>query len=77
MELSNGDSISANLPGDQLFQNASGSVTGALQDLYTALTTGTNIPASLTEVQNALNQVNQQRVFYGNNLNQINLSDHF
>ena len=77
VELSNGDSISANLPGDQLFQNASGSVTGALQDLYTALTTGANIPASVTEVQNALNQVNQQRVFYGNNLNQISLSESF
>ncbi|HTB93553.1 MAG TPA: flagellar hook-associated protein FlgL [Candidatus Sulfotelmatobacter sp.] len=77
VELSNGDSISANLPGNQLFQNASGSVTGALQDLYNALTTGTNIPASVTEVQNALNQVNQQRVFYGNNLNQISLSESF
>jgi flagellar hook-associated protein 3 FlgL len=77
VQLSNGDSISANLPGDQLFQNASGSVTGALQNLYTALTTGTNIPASVTEVQNALNQVSQQRVFYGNNLNQINQSEAF
>ena len=77
VELSNGDSISANLPGNQLFQNASGSVTGALQDLYTALTTGTNIPASVTEVQNALTQVSKQRVFYGNNLNQISQSESF
>ena len=77
VQLSNGDSISANLPGDQLFQNASGSVTGALQNLYEALTTGTNIPASVTEVQNALNQVSQQRVFYGNNLNQISQSESF
>jgi flagellar hook-associated protein 3 FlgL len=77
VELSNGDSISANLPGNQLFQNASGSVTGALQDLYSALTTGTNIPASVTEVQNALTQVSQQRVFYGNNLNQISQSESF
>jgi flagellar hook-associated protein 3 FlgL len=75
--LSNGDSISANLPGNQLFQNASGSVTGALQGLYSALTTGTNIPASVTEVQNALTQVSQQRVFYGNNLNQISQSESF
>jgi len=77
VQLSDGNSISANLPGNQLFQNASGSVTGALQDLYSALTTGTNIPASVTEVQNALNQVNQQRVFFGNNLNQISLSESF
>jgi flagellar hook-associated protein 3 FlgL len=77
VQLSDGNSISANLSGDQLFQNGSGNVTGALQDLYSALTTGTNIPASVTEVQNALNQVNQQRVFYGNNLNQISLSESF
>ncbi|HET7108442.1 MAG TPA: flagellar hook-associated protein FlgL [Candidatus Acidoferrum sp.] len=77
VQLSNGDSINANLPGDQLFQNASGSVTGALQDLYTALTTGNNIPASVTEIQSALNQVSQQRVFYGNNLNQITQSESF
>jgi len=77
VQLSDGNSINANLPGDQLFQNGSGSVTGALQDLYSALTTSTNIPASVTEVQNALNQVNQQRVFYGNNLNQISLSESF
>jgi flagellar hook-associated protein 3 FlgL len=77
VELSNGDSITGNIPGNQLFQNASGSVTGALQDLYTALTSGTNIPASVTEVQNALNQVDQQRVLYGNNLNQISSSESF
>ena len=77
VELSNGVSINANLPGDQLFQNASGSVTSALTDLYNALTSGTNIPATVTEVQNALNQVSQQRVFYGNALNQINQSESF
>ncbi len=77
VELSNGDSITANLPGDQLFQNASGSVTSALTCLYTALTTGNNIPNSVTEVQNALNQVSDQRVFYGNSLNQISQSESF
>jgi flagellin-like hook-associated protein FlgL len=53
------------------------SCASALQDLYTSLTTGANIPASVTEIQNALNQVSQQRVFYGNNLNQISLSESF
>jgi len=77
VQLSNGNAITANLPGDQLFQNASGSVTAALTDLYTALTTGTNIPNSVVEVQIALSQVNQQRIFYGNNLNQINLSENY
>src|SRR5271165_6777743 len=50
VELSNGNSISANVPGDQLFQNGAGSVFGALQDLYTALNTGVNMPAAVSEV---------------------------
>ena len=77
VELSNGVSIGANVPGDQLFQNASGNVTSALTDLYNALTSGNNIPSSVTEVQSALNQVSQQRVFYGNALDQINQSESF
>jgi len=77
VQLSTGNSIGANLPGSQLFQNASGSVFGALQALNTALTSGNNIPAAVTQVQNALSQINTQRVFYGNALNQINLSETF
>jgi flagellin-like hook-associated protein FlgL len=38
---------------------------------------GDEYSGSVTEVQNALSQVNQQRVFYGNNLNQISLSESF
>ena len=37
----------------------------------------TNIPAAVTQVQDALTQVSRQRVFYGNALNQINLSENF
>jgi flagellar hook-associated protein 3 FlgL len=77
VELSKGNSIRANVPGNQLFQNGSGSVLGALQDLYTALNTGTNMPAAVTEVQNALTQLDTQRVTYGNALNQINFSESF
>jgi flagellar hook-associated protein 3 FlgL len=77
VELSNGNSITANLPGSQIFQNAGGSVMGALQDLYTALQTGNNIPGTVTEISNALKQVDGQRVFYGNALKQINQSESF
>jgi flagellin-like hook-associated protein FlgL len=38
---------------------------------------GDEYSGSVTEVQSALSQVNQQRVFYGNNLNQISLSESF
>ena len=77
VQLSAGVSITANVPGSQLFQNASGSALGALQNLYSALNTGTNIPAAVTQVQNALTQVDVQRVTYGNALNQITLSQNF
>jgi hypothetical protein len=69
--------IHANLPGGQVFQNAGGSVMGALQDLYTSLQTGDNITAQGTEIDNALKQVDGQRVFYGNALNQIVPSESF
>jgi len=77
VELSNGNSIGGNVPGDQLFLNASGSVFGALENLYTSLQSGTNIPAAVSQVQAALGTISTQRVFFGNALNQIDLSENF
>jgi flagellar hook-associated protein 3 FlgL len=78
VQLSNGNSIVANVPGSQLFQNAAGSVLGALQDLYTALnTSSSNMGSAVTELGSALSQLDIQRVAYGNALNQINLSESY
>jgi flagellar hook-associated protein 3 FlgL len=77
VQLSNGVSITANMPGDQLFLNSNGSVLQSLRDLYTALTTGNNIDAAVTEVQNGLVQLTSQRVFYGNALSQMSTSENF
>jgi flagellar hook-associated protein 3 FlgL len=77
VELSNGNSVNANLPGNQLFLNGSGSVFGALQSLNAALLSGTNIPAAVTQIQTALSTVGTQRVFYGNALNQMSQSENF
>ncbi len=77
VELSNGNSIAANVPGDQLFLNPNGSALGSLQDLYKALSTGTNMGQAVNEVSSALSQLDIQRVTYGNALNQINLSESF
>ncbi|MGB6498664.1 MAG: flagellar hook-associated protein FlgL [Candidatus Acidiferrum sp.] len=77
VQISTGNSIQTNLPGSQLFQNSSGSVFGALQDLNTALQNNTNIGTSVTEVQSALTAVSTQRVFYGNALNQITTSEDY
>jgi flagellar hook-associated protein 3 FlgL len=76
-QISNGNSIQTNLPGSQLFLNASGSVFTAIQDLNTALQSNTNIGAAVTEIQSALTTVSTQRVFYGNALNQISNSENF
>jgi flagellar hook-associated protein 3 FlgL len=77
VQLSSGNSINSGVPGDQLFQNAGGSVFGALQDLYNSLESGTGIDTAVVEVQNALSTVSTQRVFYGNALNQVSMSENF
>ena len=77
VQLSTGNSVNANVPGDQLFLNAAGSVFGALQGLNAALQSGINISAAVTQVQNAINTVGSQRVPYGNVLNQISQNENF
>lgn len=77
VQLSNGNPISTSVPGSQLFQNASGDAFGALQNLNAALLSGNNIGAAVTQVQTALSTVSTQRVFYGNGLNPITLSENF
>ncbi|MBS1842356.1 MAG: flagellar hook-associated protein FlgL [Acidobacteria bacterium] len=77
VQLSNGNVIGNNLPGSQLFLNGNGNVFGALQSLYTSLQSNTNIAGAVIQVQDALSEVSTQRVFYGNGLNQISLSESF
>ena len=77
VEVLNGQSLQLNVPGSQIFSNAGGDVFGSLQQLITALQTGTGIDAANTAVQNAFQQLNQQRVFYGNALNQLSSATSF
>ena len=79
VQLLNGTFVNSGVPGNQLFQNASGSVFGSLQALYTSLQSGNvnNIASAVNQVQSALSQVGVQRVFYGNALNQISSSENF
>jgi flagellar hook-associated protein 3 FlgL len=77
VQISQGQSMQTNLPGDQVFANSSGNVFTALNDLQSALTSGTGIAAANTEVQSAFNQINNQRVFYGNALNQLQSTENF
>jgi flagellar hook-associated protein 3 FlgL len=75
VQVSSGELIQANVPGSQLFLNSSGSVFTALQDLNASLQSGNNIGAAVTEVQQALNTIDTQRVFYGNALTQISTAE--
>ena len=61
-------SIQFNLPGSQIFTNASNNVFGSLNSLISALQSGNSsqIEAATTSVDSAINFVGQQQVFYSN-----------
>ncbi|MGH9406259.1 MAG: flagellar hook-associated protein FlgL [Terriglobia bacterium] len=67
-----GQSAQANLPGSTIFNGAGADVFQALHDLSKALTTDTNVTGALSELQSAYNNVNTQRTFYGNTIDDLN-----
>jgi flagellar hook-associated protein 3 FlgL len=77
VEISAGQAMPINLPGSQLFSNATTNVFKSLQDLYTALNTNGDIGSATTEVGNALNYVSAQQTFYGNSLDRLNNTQTF
>jgi flagellar hook-associated protein 3 FlgL len=68
--IGNGYQVQVNLPGSQVFNGAGADVFQAIHDLINALNTNSGIPDAVTEVTNAYNYVTEQRVFYGNAMNQ-------
>ena len=79
VDIAPGASAAVNVPGSQIFQNGSGSVFQALQDLQTALSTNNAAGAQTasTEISTALGQLDQQRVFYGATINRLTSSTTF
>jgi len=79
VQIADGLSVQTNLPGNQLFQNASGDVFGSLQQLITALQSGSTSAAqtATNQLRDALDSVTQQRIFYGNAANQLNSTQTF
>ncbi|MGH9394577.1 MAG: flagellar hook-associated protein FlgL [Terriglobales bacterium] len=79
VEVAPGTQVQINLPGSSIFQNGSGSVFQALQDLKTAL--NSNDPAgaqtAVNEISGALDQLSQQRVFYGTTLDRLTTTSTF
>ena len=62
---------SINLPGSSIFNATGADVFQALNDLQTALNTNGNIGAATSEVSAAMQNVDTQRTFYGNTLDQM------
>jgi flagellar hook-associated protein 3 FlgL len=76
-EISSGQFTPTNIPGSKLFAGSGTDMFKAMNDLVTALQSGTGIPAATTEVQNAFNSVNTQTTFYGNTLSRLNSTAQF
>jgi flagellar hook-associated protein 3 FlgL len=77
VELASGESVAINVPGSQIFANPAGDVLGALNGMITALQSGTGLDAANAALDNAFNELNAQRVFYGNGLQQIETATSF
>lgn len=71
--IGDGFDIQVNLPGSQIFSNSSADVLGSLNSLVTALNNGDTsaIKSATAAISNALNYVDQQRVFYSNTESQL------
>jgi flagellar hook-associated protein 3 FlgL len=75
--LGNQFSLQTNLPGSTLFSSGGSDMFQSIQDLITSLESGNGIEAAVTEVSSASSAVDEQRVFYGNALNQLNSQQTF
>jgi len=66
--------VQTNLPGSELFSSPGNDVFQSLQDLITGLQNGDTaaISTAVGEVTSASNYIDQQRVFYGNTISQLN-----
>jgi flagellar hook-associated protein 3 FlgL len=72
--VGNGYAVQTNLPGSQLFSSSGSDMFQAIQDLITGLQSGntTQISTAVGEVIDASNYIDQQRVFYGNTISELN-----
>jgi flagellar hook-associated protein 3 FlgL len=71
VSISIGDSVTTNVPGDQLFMNSAGSLFGALGQLINAVQTNTGIAAANTTFGTAVTEFEGQKTVYGTALNQL------
>jgi flagellar hook-associated protein 3 FlgL len=77
VQIGDGQTVPANLPGSQLFTASGSDVFQALSDLSSALSSGSNVANAEAEVQTAFNYINTQRAFYGTTLDRLNTASSF
>jgi flagellar hook-associated protein 3 FlgL len=65
-----GYQLQVNVPGSQIFNGTGADMFLAINDLITSVQNNTGIGGAVNEVDGALSYVSNQRVFYGNALNQ-------
>lgn len=72
VEVEPGVLAAMNAPGSKIFNGSGSDVFQALNDLASALQTNGNVSGATSEVNSALTNVNLQRTFYGNTIDQLN-----
>ncbi|MGA9811412.1 MAG: flagellar hook-associated protein FlgL [Terriglobales bacterium] len=79
VQVAEGLNLQTNMPGNQLFQNSAGDVFGSLQQLITALQSGTPDAAgtATNQLRTAFDSLTGQRIFYGNAVNQLTSTQTF
>lgn len=79
VEIGDQMNLQVNIPGSQIFSNASNNVLGALNTLVSAVQSGdtSQIQSATTAVHSALTYVSQQQVFYSNAASQLNAQDNY
>jgi flagellar hook-associated protein 3 FlgL len=71
VQVANGQSVSVNVPGSQLFLNSSGSVLGSINQLIAAVQGNSGISAAVTALGQASSEFDTQRLSYDTALNQL------
>jgi len=79
VQIADGLNVQTNMPGSQLFQGPTANVFGALQQLITALQTGSTSGAqtATNQLRSAFDYLSGKRIFYGNTVNQLNSTQTF
>jgi flagellar hook-associated protein 3 FlgL len=71
VQVANGQSVSVNVPGSQLFLNSSGSVLGSINQLIATVQGNSGISAAVTALGQASSEFDTQRLSYDTALNQL------